>query len=100
MGFVETWKDSSGTDLFEQSRQDCTIEFNDLFAEIDINDYFTRLADNSDNDELTADCDAILEKMNQLFISQFYIDLADPNATQDYPAGLTTNCPEILHTIL
>jgi hypothetical protein len=88
--FVNTWQDSTGTEVFQGSRQNCTIEFNDLFADIDIYDYFTKLLGNSNNGNLSDDCDELLNMMDQVFISHFYIDLDDPNGTQDYPAGYAT----------
>ena len=88
--FVTTWQDSANTEVLQNSRQDCTIEFNDLFAEIDLMDYFTKLESNSTNDDLNADCETILYLIDQVFVSHFYIDLDDPNGTQYYPAGTAT----------
>jgi len=85
--FVTTWQDSTHTDIFRQSRQDCTITFNDLEADIDVTDYFTKLQENAENEVLITDCQNILHLLDQVFIGQYYIDLHDPNGTQDYPAG-------------
>jgi Clostripain family len=86
--FVNTWQDSSGTEVFHQGRDECLIYFNDIEdTDIDIMDYFTKLENNSTNETLSADCEAMLEQIEQVFISHFYIDLDDPNGTQNYPAG-------------
>lgn len=85
--FTETWPDSTGFDVFVQSRNDCTIDFNDFHADIDIYDFFTKVKANTQNDELINACSNILDLLDEVFIYHYYIDLDDPNATQNYPAG-------------
>jgi Clostripain family len=88
--FVNTWQDSTGTEVFEASRQNCSIEFNDLFSDIDIMDYFTKLQENAVSAELASDCEEILTLIDQVFVSHFYLDLNDISGTDDYPAGTAT----------
>jgi len=84
--FVTDWMDEA-SDVFWQSRNECTIDFNDLHADVDVYDYFWRVKNNAENDELINDCNTILDRLEQVFIASYYIDLDDPNGTQNYPAG-------------
>lgn len=84
--FVSDWMNEN-YDVFIQSRNQCTIDFNDLHADVDIYDYFWRVKNNTANDDLFNACDSILDRLEQVFIASYYIDLDNPNGTQDYPAG-------------
>ncbi len=85
--FVIDWQNYDEPEIFLTARNNCQIDFNDFEADIDIKDYFTKLLEISELSELSVDCEFMLDLIDQTFSSQYYIDLEDPNSTQDYPAG-------------
>ncbi|MCF7792564.1 MAG: hypothetical protein K9N09_01845 [Candidatus Cloacimonetes bacterium] len=84
--FVEDWLAAS-FDVFAQSRDECAVVFNDLQADVDIYDYFSIVKSTAQNDDLINSCTDILDLLDEIFIYDYYIDLHNPNGTQNYPAG-------------
>jgi len=87
--FSTKWQSLSGSPEFIAARDECSIEFNDLEADIDIKDYFTKLKSNTTSDSLLSFCNEILSNIENVFPDQYYIDLGDPGSYL-YPAGTAT----------
>ncbi|MCK4957522.1 MAG: hypothetical protein KAS49_07780 [Candidatus Cloacimonetes bacterium] len=83
--FCDKWIGNE-LDAFTEARGKIQIEFNDLSADIDLKDYFTRLRQASDNNALDEICTTILNNIETCFTSQYFHNSNFPY----YNAGTAT----------